>query len=259
MYDEKGENGISEHTKQKEKERQVNEARERNIKRKEEIQKKRQEIKELEQQKEKLKKEKELEEKRRKLIAKKENERQIAYKRQKEIEEEIQKKLDEENEKLRQKNAKVENKIICLKTHLHELIGPFRCIILQIDHIEISDIVSYIVTHIVNKTIDILINYDNQSIKKLYLRLKEVSDYFDNDCDGYNSITTNKNIRGRVIMKRFIILCEEYNIDKYIYEEYEQYLKKKNLYDRENFFFLKNISDTYIKIIDYIVPDIYFL
>jgi hypothetical protein len=256
LYDEKGENGLTEYKKQKEKERQVNEARERNIRRKEEKRKKLQEKEELELLNEKLKKEKELEEKRKKLITKQENERQIALKRQKEIEEEVQKKLDEEKSKITQKNVKIENKKMCFKYHLCQLITPFRCIILQIDHIEISDVNSYIITHIINKTVDNIIDFENQTIKKLYLRLKEISDYFDND---YYDVITKKNIRGRLMMKRFINLCEEYNIDKYIYEEYEQYLKNKNLYDKENFLFLKSITNTYINIIEHIVPDIYFL
>lgn len=124
------------------------------------------------------------------------------------------------------------------------------------NEINITDSNSYIINHILEITIDNIINLDDIMAKEFYLKLKKIKDYYEND---FNDVTTKKNIRGKIMLKTFFNICNEYNLEKYIIEKYEEYLKKSNLYDTNNFCFLEKIVGTYLKIIQTIIPNIYFL
>jgi hypothetical protein len=93
-------------------------------------------------------------------------------------------------------------------------------------------------------------------VKECYLKFKKIKDYYEND---FNDSTNNKSIRGKIMLKTFFNICNEYNLDKYIIEKYEEHLKKFNIYDSNNFNFLEKIVSTYLKIIQTLIPDIYFL
>jgi curved DNA-binding protein CbpA len=271
IYNEFGCDGIKKHY-QKEKElNDINEARERNrIKREE--REKRQKQKELEELKRKRleeEKKKDLETQLRKENEKKRLEEQqkrelreknLAEKRQKEIELEIQLKIEREKmeneKKTNNLNMKIKNKNACLINYSNEFYIPFKDIILRIDKINILDIDTYILSNIIVKTADNIIYMCDSELKEMYLKLKEIQEYFNIE---YNDTTTNQNIRGKIMLKRFLNLCSKYSIDKYIVEQYEEHLKKINLYDSYHFCFLQKITLVYIKLIESIVPNVYFL
>ena len=178
-------------------------------------------------------------------------EKEIVLKRQIEIELEI--KINKENEEKIKRQEKIKNKIDFLKKN-NVIINPLKKLILEIDCDEIVDIESYIMTYIINKTLDVIINdLDDNKIKQFYLKLKNIKDYYDID---YNNEYTKKNIRGKLMLKNFINLCSEYSVDKYVIEKYEQYLIKKNCYDSSDFYFLKEIVSIYINLIKAIIPNV---
>ena len=184
----------------------------------------------------------------------------IVEKRQKEIEEEYRIKQEIiKQEEIKKQNYfldRINNKKEILKNHIGELYIPFKNIVLQIDDININEPDTYIMNYIIEKTIDIIINLKNDLVKDFYLKLKKIKDYYEND---FNDNFTNKNIRGKIMLKTFLNICSEYDLDKYIIEKYEEYLKKTNSYDSQNFYFLEKIVGIYIKIIQLIIPNIYFL
>jgi curved DNA-binding protein CbpA len=290
IYDLKGYDGLKEHDNKINQENALREARDKNNKRREE-RKKRQEQKELE------KKQKELEEKRKKeieelelkrkkvqeekerllkeeferkrkieIIKKKKleaeiREKELAEKRQREIEEENkarQQKIELEKEKKKSLKQEKINKKKEILNNYTEFYLPFVNIINHINEINMSesDSNSYIINHILEKTTEIIINLDDKMIKEFYLKLKKIKDYYEND---FNDITNKKNIRGKVMLKTFFNICNDYDLDKYIIEKYEEHLKKSNLYDSNNFCFLEKIVGTYLKIIQTLIPNIYFL
>lgn len=288
IYDEQGINGLNMYDAKQEQEEEINEAKKRNQERKEqrrrkqveveeqkkkEEQIKQEEVKRKEEEEEQLRKKLELErlinqqkelkrkelEKLRKQQEVEQRERLLAKKRQEEIDLEIKNRIIEEeieqNRKQQIFNSKIKNKNECLKNFLNELYAPFRELILKNDYIDIKNIESFILSNIINQSCDLIINFNEYQIKKLYLKLREIKDYYDND---YNDIITNKNIRGKIMLKRFLNLCSDFSIDKYVVEQYEDFLKRKKLYDSDNFYFLKKITEVYLMLIDKIIPDINF-
>jgi curved DNA-binding protein CbpA len=278
IYDEKGIEGLNNYRLKEKQQEDIDEARERNKKKKEERQK-RQEQKELEKKQKELEEQKqkeleqkqkeleqkeekrlELERKRKKLIEVEKREKELAEKRLLEIELENNKRIEKEKlEKIKKQEimeTKIRNKNECLGKYLNELFYPFKNLILRIDNIYITDIETYILSNIILKAFDLIIEMDNQSSKDLYLKLKDIKEYYDIQ---YHDPKTKKNIRGKIMLRRFLNLCGEYSLDKYIIEKYEEYLKKSNLYDNEDFYFIENITSVYIKLVESIIPNIYFI
>ena len=48
-------------------------------------------------------------------------------------------------------------------------------------------------------------------------------------------------------------------MDKYIIEQYDEFLIKTNSYNSNDFYFLKSIISVYLKLIEAIIPNIYLL
>lgn len=198
---------------------------------------------------------------RKKKLEAEQREKELAEKRAKEIEQELAErefeKLNKEKQAQELINLRIRNKNQLIKNHLIELAVPFKKIILQmIDRLDIINPDHYVVNYIISKFMDIVVHLDNVKIKKLYLELKTILDYFEND---YNEITTKKSIRGQLYFKKLLNICIEYSFDEYICSQYEEYLKNSNQYSSNNFDFLKSIVGVYIKIIQQIIPDVYFL
>lgn len=278
IYDLKGLAGLEEADKKKKQDENINEARERNKKNREErekrklqkdLERKLKEEQELRKKldSEKIARDKELEEleikKQKELLTKQlaaqMREKEAAEKRRKEIEEQnklrIQLLTEEENKK-REIQIKIRNKEHYLRINLRQLITPFKNIVMEINHIDILDVEEYIYNHIINKFSDVIINLDKLTVKDLYLKLKKIKEYFDTE---YNEPTTKKNLAGKKLLRLFINLSIDFGLDRYVIEQYEEYLKKTNSYDNNNFDFLKKISDVYINLSESIIPNIYFI
>lgn len=285
IYDKNGIKGLDELNKKKKHEENLNEAKERNKKNKADREKRKlqkEEEKIKKEQEEKIRREKEeqikrereeLEKKEKEELKKKEIERlrkkkleaeirekELAEKRQREIEQEYKIKNDEKILNIRKKMERIEFKITNKKNYLNKYlcdsIEPFKNLIESIRNIDIIDENSYICNQIINKFTDIIIEKEESIIKELYLKLKKIKEYFDVEFD---DPMNKKNIRGKLMLKQFINLSNDYFIDNYLILQYEQFLKKNNLYDTNNFLFLKKITNVYIIIIEHIIPDIYFI
>ena len=278
IYDIDGEPGLELYKQKQDGEAQINEARERNQtgreerkqrleekKRKEAEELKRKELEEAE--RKKRKEEEEVERKKLEELQKKANNQKdaedrqmkMAIQRQQEIELKAQEEIAIDIEKVRKQeeiNLRIKNKNICFQKYLNELFFPFKNLILKIDNIDILDIETYIISHIINKSTDIIINLPDSNIKKLYLKLKEFKDYYDYE---FNDEMTKKNIRGKILLKRFLNLCLEYSMDNYVVEKYEEFLKNKKKYDSDDFLFLEQIVGVYLKIIEGVIPNVHFL
>ena len=97
---------------------------------------------------------------------------------------------------------------------------------MEIDYINILNVEDYVYNHIILKFSDLIINYNDIIVKELYLKLKKIKEYFDYE---FKEIITKKNIRGKLLLKQFINICREYSFESYIFEQYEEYLKKIKL------------------------------
>lgn len=279
VYDEKGLNGLEKYLEKLKHEESINEARERNNEKKKErlmrqqhkeLEKKlkqeqlerEQKLKQLELERlekerstaEKIKQQSNLERLRKKKMEIEQREKLLAEKRQGEIE--LENKIKQEKYELENKkkqtvlNLKIKNKNECLK-HLNEFIIPFKNIILQNDNIDIPDIETYIINNIIMKTLEIIIESDEQNIKILYLELRRITDYYEQD-------NINKT-REKLMLQSFLNKCSEYDIDKYIIDKYKDYLIQKKLYDTIRFNFLEQISGVFIKLIITIIPNIHYV
>lgn len=278
IYDIDGVKGLEEAEKKKSQEYNINEAKERNKRNREEREKrklqkeKERKLKEEEELRkkfelERLAKEREVEElkikKQKELLAKKLaaelREKDASEKRRIEIEEQnrirVQLIAQEENKK-REIEIKIRNKEHYLRINLRQLITPFKNIVMEINHIDILDVEEYVYNHIINKFSDVIINLDKLNAKDLYLKLKKIKEYFDTE---YNEPTTKKHLAGKKLLRLFINLSIDFGLDRYLIEQYEQFLKKTNSYDNNNFEFLKKISDVYINLSESIIPNIYFI
>lgn len=153
-------------------------------------------------------------------------------------------------------NNKKNNKNDYLKNYSLGFTMPFEEIILEIDYINILNVEDYVYNHIILKFSDLIINYNDIIVKELYLKLKKIKEYFDYE---FKELMTKKNIRGKLLLKQFINICREYSFESYIFEQYEEYLKKTNCYDNNNFDFLEKICKVLINLIENIIPDIYFI
>jgi hypothetical protein len=285
IYDKDGELGLEQYKQRLEEEAKINEARENNkIKREERKQrlaeKKRKELEELkrkeleelklkeeeaeskkrkEEEELKRKKLEELQQKAKKQKEAEERQMKMAIQRQKEIELKAQEDIALDIEKTKKQeiiNLRIKNKNICFQKFLNELFIPFKNLILKIDNIDILDIETYIISHIINKSTDIIINLPDSNIKKLYLKLREFKDYYDYE---FHDVMTKKNIRGKILLKRFLNLCLEYSMDNSVVEKYEEFLKNKKKYDSDDFLFLEQIVGVYLKIIEGVIPNVHFL
>jgi curved DNA-binding protein CbpA len=278
IYDISGVEGLDDYEKKQRQQDNINEAKERNKKQREERKKRllqkdlERKLKEEQELREKMelekkKRERELEEikkkKEKEILAKQlaaqEREKEAAEKRRKEIEEQnrirIQLQLAEEN---RKKEIELKNKRVSLylKTNSRQLIIPFKNIIDQINHIYITNIDDHIKIEIIDRFLHVVINLDNEKIKKLWQDLKNIKDYFDTE---YNDPLNNKSMRGKTLLRKFINISNQYNLDRDFIEKYEEHLKQNSIYDNNDFKFLKNISEPYMELIELITPDIYFI
>jgi curved DNA-binding protein CbpA len=256
IYDTKGFLGIIEYEKNKDLEDIIKEAKERNEERKRDrILRKSEKEKKLKEEQEIIKKQEE-ERLRRKKIEIEEREKIIAEKRQKEIE--LENKIKEDIKQINNLRTinKIKNKTDFLKKKTFEFITPIKKIVLEIDFINILNVEEYIHNHIILKFTDLIVNNNEIFIKELYFKLKKIKDYFDYE---FNEPFTKKNIRGKLLLKQFINICNEYYLDSYVFEQYEIFLKKNNIYDNNNFEFLEKICSVFIGLIENIIPDIYFI